>query len=569
MLRSLAIRDVVLIDQLSLTFRSGLCVLTGETGAGKSILLDALGLALGARGDTGLIRHGAHQAVVTAAFELDNDHPARGILADQGLESPGDGDGAVVVRRVLGRDGRSRALVNDQPASVGLLRRLGATLVEVEGQFAEQGLLDPGTHRAILDAFGGLEEQAARVAAAHRAWRAAESALASARAELEVLRGEEETLRHALAEIEALDPKAGEEAGLADERTMLMHRERLLEAMNAAAAALAGATSEERGAETAIRLAQRFLEGAADKAAGRLDEAIRALDAAAIEVAEAEARLASLGTVLEHEPDRLEKVEERLFALRAVARKHGVEVEALPELRDRLSADLAALDDGGGTLALCQAEAERARGAYLEAASVLSRARRQAAGALDRAVAAELPPLKLDKASLVTRITPLEEGAWSESGTERIAFEVSTNPGTPPGPLGRVASGGELARFLLALKVVVSRRGPAPTLVFDEVDRGIGGAAAAAVGDRLGRLGRTMQVLVVTHSPQVAARGDHHWRIEKRGKGKGVATRVEELADAARREEIARLLSGARVTEEARAAADSLLEGGAPAHQPA
>jgi DNA repair protein RecN (Recombination protein N) len=233
------------------------------------------------------------------------------------------------------------------------------------------------------------------------------------------------------------------------------------------------------------------------------------------------------------------------------------------------SRSLAALDDGGGTLALCQAEAERARGAYLEAASVLSRARRQAAGALDRAVAAELPPLKLDKASLVTRITPLEEGAWSESGTERIAFEVSTNPGTPPGPLGRVASGGELARFLLALKVVVSRRGPAPTLVFDEVDRGIGGAAAAAVGDRLGRLGRTMQVLVVTHSPQVAARGDHHWRIEKRGKGKGVVTRVEELADAARREEIARLLSGARVTEEARAAADSLLEGGAPAHQPA
>ncbi len=564
MLRSLSIRDIVLIDRLDLTFHPGLCALTGETGAGKSILLDALGLATGARADLSLVRHGADQAQVAAAFEIAPDHPARGILAEMGLEGPEDENGAVVLRRTLGRDGRSRAFVNDQPASVGLLRRLGATLVEVEGQFAEQGLLDPRTHRTHLDAFAGLEPAAARVGEAYRAWRKAERALAEARADLATLAAEKETLRHAVSEIEALEPKPGEEAQLAEERALLMHREQVLEAMNSAVAALGGTPPGARGAEGDIRAAQRMLEGAAAKAPGQLDEVIQALDRAAIEVAEAEARLHALGSALDHDSGRLEEAEERLFALRGVARKHAVDADSLAALAERMAGRLAALEVRGDELARLEKETQAARAAYVAGAQALGRDRRRAAAALDQAVAAELPPLRLDKATFATRVTPLDEAAWSEHGTERVAFEVSTIPGTPPGPLGRIASGGELARFLLALKVVVSGQGAAPALVFDEVDRGIGGAAAAAVGERLARLGRSIQVLVVTHSPQVAARGDHHWRVRKHSERGRVAVAVEELSRAGRREEIARLLSGATVTEEARAAADSLLEGGAP-----
>ncbi len=567
MLRSLTIRDVVLVDRLDLTFHPGLCVLTGETGAGKSILLDALSLALGARADTGLIRHGAAQAQVAAAFEIGPGHRARGILAELEMEGAADGDGDLVLRRVLGRDGRSRAFVGDQPASVGLLRRLGATLVEVEGQFAEQGLLDAGAHRAHLDAFGGLDEDATRVGGAHRAWRAAEKALAESRADLEALKGERETLRHAVAEIEALGPKPGEEEALAEERALLMHREQLLEAMSGAAAALGGGGQAGRGVEADIRAAQRCLKGAAEKAPGRLDEVVGALDRAAIEVADAEARLQSLGSALDHDAGRLEEAEERLFALRAVARKHGVEVDSLGPLAGRMADQLAEIEGRGGDLARLAQEAQAARAAYAAAAQALGRARREAAAALDEAVATELPPLRLDKASFATRITPLDEPDWSEFGAERITFEVSTNPGTPPGPLGRIASGGELARFLLALKVVVSGERPVSTLVFDELDRGIGGAGAAAVGERLALLGRSTQVLVVTHSPQVAARGDHHWRVFKRDEGGRFAVAVEQLGPAARREEIARMLSGAAVTDEARAAADRLLKGDAPVEE--
>lgn len=560
MLRSLSIRDIVLIDRLDLTFHPGLCALTGETGAGKSILLDALGLATGARADSNLVRHGVDQAQVAAAFEIAPDHPARMILAESGLDDGDERAGALVLRRTLGRDGRSRAFVNDQPASVGLLRRLGATLVEVEGQFAEQGLVDSRTHRAHLDAFAGLEPAAARVAEAYRAWRAAERALAEARKGLAALAAEDETLRHAVDEIEALDPKPGEEAALAEERALLMHREQVLEAMNSAVAALGGTGHGARGAEGDIRAAQRMLTSVAAKAPGRLDEVIQALDRAAIEVAEADARLTALGNALVHDSGRLEETEERLFALRGVARKHAVEVDSLAALGERMAGRLAALEVRGDELAHRENETQAARETYLAAAQALGHERRRAAVALDAAVAAELPPLRLDKATLATRVTPLDEAAWSKHGTERVAFEVSTIPGTPPGPLGRIASGGELARFLLALKVVVSAQGAAPSLVFDEVDRGIGGAVAAAVGERLKRLGHTTQVLVVTHSPQVAARGDHHWRVRKVADGDGAAIAVEELEGASRREEIARMLSGATVTDEARAAADSLLE---------
>lgn len=563
MLRSLSIREIVLIDRLDLTFHPGLCALTGETGAGKSILLDALGLATGARAGSSLVRHGADQAQVAAAFEIAPDHPARMILAESGLDDGDERSAPLVLRRTLGRDGRSRAFVNDQPASVGLLRRLGATLVEVEGQFAEQGLVDPRTHRAHLDAFAGLEPAAARVAEAYRAWRAAERALAEARKGLAALAAEEETLRHAIDEIQALDPKPGEEAALAEERALLMHREQVVEAMNAAVAALGGTGHGARGAEGDIRAAQRMLASVAAKAPGRLDEVIQALDRAAIEVAEADARLAALGSALDHDSGRLEETEERLFALRAVARKHAVEVDSLAALGERMADRLAALEVSGDELARLENESRAARETYLAGARALGRERRRAAAALDAAVAAELPPLRLDKATLATRVTPLDEAAWSEHGTERVVFEVSTIPGTPPGPLGRIASGGELARFLLALKVVVSAQGAAPSLVFDEVDRGIGGAVAAAVGERLKRLGHTTQVLVVTHSPQVAARGDHHWRVRKEAGGDGAAIAVEELDGASRREEIARMLSGATVTDEARAAADMLLRGGA------
>jgi DNA repair protein RecN (Recombination protein N) len=557
MLRALSIRDVVLIDRLDLTFRPGLSVLTGETGAGKSILLDALGLALGARADSGLVRHGADQASVSAEFDLPAGHPALALLAGQGIDR--DEGGGLVLRRVLARDGRSRAFVNDQPASVSLLRQLGGLLVEIEGQFAEQGLLDPRTHRGTLDSFAGLE---AHVAATRAAWRAladAEAALAAEERERTRLGVEETALRLALEELNALGPKAGEEEELASERSLLMNREQLVEAINAALAHLGGAG--ERGAAQAIGQAERALAHVAAKASGRLDEALGALERARIEVAEAESALQSFGSSLDHDAGRLETVEERLFALRELARKHGVESAALSDFRDRLAAELSAYEGRAEDLPRLTRERDEARARYDAAARQLGRRRRKGAQDLDRRVAAELAPLKLDKAVFRTEIVELPPQEWSENGAERVAFLVSTNPAAPPAPIERVASGGELARFLLALKVVAAGEGAAETLVFDEVDRGIGGAVAAAVGERLDRLGERLQVLVVTHSPQVAARGRQHHRVQKATLGKtAVTVRVEALEGAERREEIARMLSGARITDEARAQAARLLE---------
>jgi DNA repair protein RecN (Recombination protein N) len=554
MLTALSIRDVVLIARLDLSFEKGLCVLTGETGAGKSILLDSLGLALGARAESGLVRHGAESAVVTAMFEVGPDHPARMLLAEQGLDDPGV---ELVLRRILGADGRSRAFINDQPASIGLLRQIGETLVEIQGQFEPRGLIDPATHRALLDGFGGLGGQVAETRETHQAWRkAAQAARAAAESAKEAAQ-DREFLEHALAELAQLDPQPGEEEKLAEQRTRLMHSERLVEALNAASAELAG----ENNVEDALRQAQRHLSRVADKAGGVLDGAAAALERATMETAEAIREIAAAGAAIDPDQGGVDAVEERLFALRAVGRKHGVAVDELAALRQHMSEKLALeLDRGGAIERLKQAEG-KARASYLEKAIKLVAARKKAAAKLDRAVNREMPPLRLEKARFVTTVEEREEPGWTADGIDKVAFLVSTNPGVPEAPLGKVASGGELSRIMLALKVVAAEPGDVPTLIFDEVDANVGGATADAVGERLARLASELQVLVVTHSPQVAARGQDHMRVEKDvNGGEDTVTRVTRLSEEERCEEVARMLSGAAITEEARAQAARLIE---------
>ena len=556
MLSTLSIRDVVLIDRLELEFPNGLCALTGETGAGKSILLDALGLSLGARADARLVRHGAGQAVVSAGFDLDAGHPARELLREQGLDG---GDAGVLLRRVLNSDGRSKAFVNDQPVSVGLLRQVGEALVEVHGQFDNQRLLDPVAHRALLDAFGGLATEADDCAVAWRAWRAAAEARAGAEADLEQARRDEDYLRHAVEELTTLSPRTGEETELAHRRALLLNAEKLGQAIGEAMGELAG--GGQRGAVEALSAALRLVRRVADKADGRLDPAAGALDRALSEAIEAQALLDRAMADADLDPRQLEHVEERLFALRALARKHAVAVDDLARLQQDFARRLASLEDGGHVAAQLRKQEVEASRHYDAAASRFSAARAAAAGRLDAAVAGELEPLRLGKARFVTRVETLDERDWGPHGRDRVTFEVATNPGAPPAPLARIASGGELARFTLALKVVLASADPVPTLIFDEVDAGVGGAVAAAVGERLARLARDVQVLVVTHSPQVAARGDHHWRIAKTVGERHARTAVEVLDPPGRKEEIARMLAGARVTAEARAAAESLLAG--------
>ncbi|MBL8673111.1 MAG: DNA repair protein RecN [Alphaproteobacteria bacterium] len=570
MLLSLAIRDVVLIDRLDIAFRPGLCVLTGETGAGKSILLDSLGLALGARSESGLVRAGAERATVTATFEMPADHPAHALLAAHDLAdavAPGE---PLMLRRQLGADGRSRAFLNDGAVSVGLLRSLGALLCEVQAQFEQHGLLDPATHRGLLDAHAGLGGQAAAVRDAWRAWRDAERAAAEAEEVAAKAATDEAYLRHAVEEIDKLAPRAGEETLLAEERQRRQQDEKLLEALHAAAEILSGGSNDRAGRGAASdRLSQAAsqLHRIADRVGGRADPILAALDRAASELGEAERLLAGLVRAIDPDPKRLDAVEERLFALRALARKHQSTVDGLAALRDRMAAQLAAIDDSTGTRARLRKAAAETRKAYLVVAAALSSARTAAASALDKAVAAELAPLKLEKARFRTRIEPLPEDGWGEAGTDRVGFAVSTNPGAPEGPLDKIASGGELSRFLLALKVVTAQAAPIGTLVFDEVDSGIGGATADAVGARLARLAASVQVLVVTHSPQVAARGSQHLRVAKAVQAGQTRTVIETLDDEARREEVARMLAGAVVTAEARAAADRLLADGKAADQ--
>jgi DNA repair protein RecN (Recombination protein N) len=562
MLTALSIRDVVLIDKLDLSFHGGLNVFTGETGAGKSIILDALGLALGARGAVALVRGGGAddrpQSVVSATFDVPADHPAAALLRANGLDGPAAGE-PLILRRTLAADGRSRAFVNDQPIGITLLRQLGDALIEVVGHGEQLGLLDPAVHRAALDAFAGNAAARNAVASAFEAWQAAIAAHGRAAAAADRSQREEDELRAAVAELARLDPKPGEDEELARTRLMLANAGKVGDSL---AQALAEIT-EGRGVEDRLAAARRLLSRQIDLGPAALKEALAALDRAAAEVAEAVAQLERAGADLKADPRRLETIEERLYALKAAARKFSTDIPALPALRAEFDARLAALDGSGDALGTLTRDVETAKATYLGAAAGLTAARRAAAGRLDVAVAAELPPLRLAAARFHTSVEPAPASAWGHEGTDAVRFEVATNPGQPPGPIARIASAGELSRFLLALRVVLSGQQSAGTLVFDEVDSGIGGATAAAVGERLRRLGDRLQVLVVTHSPQVAARGHAHFRVQKSdGRARrATTTRVEELAADGRREEIARMLAGARVTDEARAAADRLMGG--------
>ncbi|RJF86563.1 DNA repair protein RecN [Oleomonas cavernae] len=551
MLLRLAIRDVVLIERLDLDFAAGLTVLTGETGAGKSILLDSLGLALGARADSGLVRTGADQAVVTAEFALPPAHAVAALLDDQGWQS---GD-TLVLRRIVTKDGRSRAFVDDQPASVGLLAQIGALLIEAHGQHDDRGLLNPAGHRSLLDAFAGHDALLDAARTAHTAFGASAAALAQAEAVLTNARRDEEYLRHVVAELRVLAPQAGEEQRLAAERHTMHEGERAAGELDE----VAGLLAADGGVEARLRGAQRRLERTGAKLGGVLDTVLHALDRAALEAEEAVSALAQARATIAYDERRLEATEERLFALRAAARKHQVQPDALAGLAVELEGRIAALDAGEGRVTALKTAHAQALGQLRSACAALSASRTLAAARLDDGVNAELDALKLGKAKFRTRVDPLNDGQWGPEGADRVTFEVATNPGAPFGPLIKIASGGELARFILALKVVLAGAGTAPTLVFDEVDRGIGGAVADAVGDRLSRLATDAQVLVVTHSPQVAARGRHHFRIAKESDAASTRTDVVTLEPKARREEIARMLAGAEITPAARAAADALL----------
>ncbi|MCO8144161.1 DNA repair protein RecN [Rhodovulum tesquicola] len=550
MLRSLDIRDVLIIDRLELAFRPGLNVLTGETGAGKSILLDALGFVLGWRGRADLVRAGASQGEVVAVFDLPPGHAARAVLDEAGL--PGGDE--LILRRVNSVDGRKTAWVNDRRAGGEVLRALSDALVELHGQQDDRGLLNPRGHRALLDAFGGLEPEVEALRAAWSAKARAERALAEAEAGLAALRAEEEYLRHAVAELDALSPLPGEEADLDARRRAMQAADRIREDIARALAAL----GPGEGAEGRMGDALRWLDGVADRAEGRLDGAIAALSRALIELGEAGQGVETCLEALEFDPGALDATEERLFAIRAAARKHSVLPDDLGGFADGLRARLAALDAGAHDLAALEKARDAAGAAYDAAAAALSAARHAASRRLDAAMAAELPPLKLDRASFATAITRAEPGP---EGIDLVSFTVATNPGAPAGPLDKIASGGELSRFLLALKVCLAQGSSPLTLIFDEIDRGVGGATADAVGRRLAELSRSAQVLVVTHSPQVAARAGHHWRVEKRVAHGSTLSSVTPLDAPARVDEIARMLSGDTITDEARAAARALLAG--------
>ena len=548
MLRQLSVHNIVLVERLELEFETGLGVLTGETGAGKSILLDALGLALGARADTGLVRTGAESASVTAEIELSGAHPVHRLLHAQGIEcDPGE---PLIVRRTLKSDGGSRAFIGGNAVPAAVLRDAGALAVEIHGQQDDRGLLNPKGHRALLDLFGKLDT--ARVEAAWSDVTRIEADLSQARAEAAAAERDREWLEHASAEIERLAPQAGEETLLAEERAAMQAGLKAGESLSGLDELLGGSD----GALPLLRQAARRIErGAADHPL--LAEALASLDRAVIEASEAEDRIASAADALSFDPARLEQAEARLFDIRGLARKHRVEADRLAELGEQMRAQLAAIDAGGERIAELDQKLLAAREAYAAAAGELSRNRHEAAARLDAAVASELAPLKLDSARFRTAIGNAEPGP---SGTDRVEFEVSTNPGAPFGPLTRIASGGELSRFILALKVALAEAGSAATMIFDEVDRGVGGAVASAIGERLARLAEKSQVLVVTHSPQVAARASHHYRIEKAHGPDGTRTNVRKLDEAERREEIARMLSGASITEEARAQASRLLD---------
>ncbi|HET9159230.1 MAG TPA: DNA repair protein RecN [Caulobacteraceae bacterium] len=563
MLLGLAIRDVVLIDQLDLSIGPGLTALTGETGAGKSIVLDALGLASGARAEAGLVRRGAAQAMATASFAPAPDHAVWALLDEKGLSYARDED--LVLRRSVSADGRSRAFVNDQPTSVGVLRELGELLLEVHGQHETVGLLDAKTHRRLLDEFGGLGGELAACAEAWSRWRAARERAerlseTAGRAQAEA---EELTLR--LSELDRLDPREGEETELAEERAILGAAEKALTDISAAREGVSADLTHKlaQGYRALDRARERTIQAGASAesaAVTRIAEAAAAVDRALVEATEAQAAIDAAADAFDFQPDRLEKAEERLFAIRAMARKLSLAVDDLPAARARFARELGDIENLDEALRQATAEAAAAEADFRKAAESLTRARRAAGDRLAKAVEAELGPLKLDKARFRVAVEPLAEDRAGPSGADRIEFEVATNPGAPFGGLAVIASGGELARFALALKVcLAARERDPPLMIFDEVDQGVGGAVADAVGLRLRRLAERAQVLVVTHSPQVAARADAHWRVLKAGEGDKVHTAIEVLTPAAREDEIARMLAGAQITEAARAAARALI----------
>ena len=557
MLSRLSIRDIVLIDRLDIDFAAGLAVLTGETGAGKSILLDAFALALGARGDQALVRQGAEQGQVTAVFEVERGHPARALLLAHNLANDIPGEDELILRRVQFADGRTRAFINDQPVSVQVMKELGTALVEIHGQHDERALVDAATHRRLLDAFGALEADAAKVAGLWQARREAQTAADAHRAEVERAKREGDWLRHAVEELGTLSPQAGEETALAERRTGMMQAEKVAEDLHDAHEVIAGANSSVPALAGVIRR----LERRAAQAPALVEPAVKALDTALSALEETRSHLEQALRTADFDPAELERIEERLFALRAAGRKYNAPVDELAAMAARYKSDIALIDAGEDRLKVLEAAAREAEADYRAAADRLSKARLQAAKALDKAVNGELKPLKLERAKFSTEIVS-DAAAAGPNGIDRVEFWVQTNPGTKPGPLMKVASGGELARFLLALKVVLADRGSAPTLVFDEIDTGVGGAVADAIGVRLAKLAAGVQVLAVTHAPQVAARADRHYLISKDAleKGRRVATRVSEVAAEKRREEIARMLAGAEITAEARAAAERLIK---------
>ena len=559
MLAALSIRDIVLIDKLDLTFGPGLSVMTGETGAGKSILLDAFSLALGGRGDSSLVRPGADKGQITAAFDLPPDHPVFALLEDH----DGEAEGSLILRRIQTRAGSTKAFVNDMPVSVQLLRRIGGMLAEIHGQHDDRALTDSTTHRSLLDAFGGFEEDVSAVRAAFDGWKDAEKALTRRLSEIAEARENADYLRHALEELDALSPEPDEEERLAEQRQIMMHAERISSDLEDVRSALAGEGTAGGRLDAAVRKLSREMPNAPNL----IEPVVAAVEKVLDESSQAMNIIEAALRGSQFEPSALEEAEERLFALRALARKHQVPVSALATLRTRIDEELRSLDQGEEQVDALKADVVARKQDYTKRAETLSKRRQDAARRLDESVMAELGPLKLEKAEFMTRVESVDTEDGGPEGLDQVAFWVRTNPGTDPGPLMKVASGGELARFMLALKVVLTECGSAPTLIFDEIDTGVGGATAAAIGERLARLGDALQVLAVTHAPQVAAQAKSHLKIAKEAIGQGdeeaVATRVTILDDPGRREEVARMLAGQTVTDEARAAAERLIQGAA------
>lgn len=552
MLQSLSIRNVVLIDKLDIDFRSGLSVLTGETGAGKSILLDSLGLVLGKRAETSLIRQGEEKLSVTAVFDAEPDNqPLQDLLSENELESGGE----IIIKRTLNRDGKGKVFFNDQPISAKLLKDIGKNLVEIHGQFDNQGLLNPASHRDVLDAYGNYPEMLRQTAAAFQEYRQAVKKRVQAEADISKAKEEEENLRHWVRELEQIHPQKGEEAELIQRRQELMHAEKIIESLNFAYSVLTG----ERDIQSSLRQAQSAVDKANQFTEGRYDEIYGALDRALIEASDAIERIETASLDVDLNGSEQENIDSRLFALKDLARKHSVAVDDLADTLENFKQKLTTIELGEEGISALRKDEQAKRLAYLEAANHLHQARIRSAGELDGLIMRELPPLKMEKARFVTQIDKKEENGWSEYGCDEVYFTVATNPNSPQGPINKIASGGELSRFMLALKVNLAKSSNVCTMIFDEVDAGIGGATAQAVGERLARLAQDVQVLVVTHSPQVAARGGNHFKVEKNTTDNVTTTTVRELDESERREEIARMLAGETITNEARAAAQVLL----------